>query len=272
MSAPSRLVHAHVYNPATPSLFIKGKKTDPAEYHTVSCSESARCELFARGQCAARTFMGAGCLYGRASTERGPTQRAKTFYEWVRDHKAEAEKIGSLAAPVERLARIADMIWLPYSFMDVVLTNDQHSRQKFVPVADFTAALIVRLCAARPMSLFGGEITDYQRKSVPLFVAHLSETYPDLLREAAPLSPRIQAILPTLTKVGRKAKLHTLRPSIGTFEGWTWDGTHMISADRRTFPPFTKFSATEMRITPAQNAVVTITDDAQVTPETVFED
>lgn len=37
-------------------------------------------------------------------------------------------------------------------------------------------------------------------------------------------------------------------------------------------PPFTKFDAQEMRILPSPDAVVTVTDNAQCSKETVFKD
>lgn len=267
------VIHAHVFDPTRPSLFVKRKASDHAEYHTVTCAASERCELFARKQCVARQFMGSGCPFGSAARETGPTQRARNFYTWISERQKTSNEIGYLDAPPDRLARVADFIWLPYSFMDVALAGLKHPN-RFVPIEAFTAELVARLCEARPRgSWYDVELHDYQRKSVPAFVAHLSESYPDLLREAAPLSDRIRAILPTLTKVGRKARLHTLRPGVGTFEGgWRWDGSHMVTTSRRDFPPFTKFDAQELRIQPGKDAVVTITDDGQVSPETVFED
>lgn len=268
-----KLVHAHVFNPTRPSLFVKRKASDPAEYHTVTCSASDRCELFARKQCAARQFMGWGCLFGSTHCERGPTQRAKNFYAWLGERRKQAEPVGYLDAPPMRLARVGDHVWLPYAHMGDVLERERKSMSPFVPLAEFAPALIVALANARPRGWLGDEIRAYQAESVPLFVAHLSESFPDLLAEAAPLSPRIRAILATLTKVGRKAKLSTLAPNVGTFEGgWTWDGTHMIATERKSFPPFTKFDAREVRILPGADAVVTVTDNAQVTPGTVFAD
>lgn len=271
MSA-GKLVHAHVFDPTRPSLFVKRKASDHAEYHTVTCSASDRCELFARRQCVARQFMGSGCLYGNAQREVGPTQRAKTFYTWLSERRRLAEHVGHLDAPPRRLARIADHIWLPYAHMGDILERIRGSKSPFVPQAEFTPTLIAALAGGRPLDWFGSEIRAYQRDVVPAFVAHLSEGYPDLLRETAALSPRVQAVLATLTKVGRKARLRTLRPNVGTFEGWTWDGVHLTSSDRASFPPFTKFGARELRILPAEDAVVTITDNAQVTADTVFED
>lgn len=266
------LIHAHVFNPAENQIFFKPKKSDPAEYRTVFCKQTEGCEVFKRGQCISRQFMGAGCPNGITSTIRGPTRMAKSFHTWVSEHKAKAKEIGYLEAPAIRISRVGDLIWLPYSFMDLALEGRRGSRSRFVPAAEFTPDLVSYLCSARPRSLFGDEIRDYQSKDVPLFIAHLSEGYADLLAEAAPLSARIREVMATLTKVGRKARLHTLKPNVGTFEGWTWDGAHMVSANRKNFPPFTGFNALEVRIVPGPNAEVKITDDGQVTPDTVFLD
>lgn len=259
------MIHAHIWNPAAPSIFVKAKKSDRAEFHTVTCSSSARCEVFARGECIARQFMGSGCLHGSAHVERGPTQRAGSFYTWLSEKRKAAEGVGTLKMPTDRLARVVNSIWLPYSHMDYVLEGFGEGKGRFLPVERFTADMIVRLCEARPQAYFGGEITPYQRTSIPLFIAHLSETFPALLAEAAPNSPRIQAVLSTLTKVGRKAKLVTLLP--GTIGGWTWDGTYMTTSE-----PGGKFEAREVRILPGPDAVVTVPSDAMVSPRTVFVD
>lgn len=269
------LVHAHVYDPMRGGLFHKPKKTEPAEFHTVDCSIPDTCPLRAQGKCVARQFMGGGCPFGRAQVTRGPTHRAKGFYPWMNSRREQAAAVGSLDAPPLRVVQIHNQVWLPYPHMTAARSGEARlmdRRSCWVPVEEFTPSFIAKLCEARPRAIFGGEIVDWQRESVPLFVAHLSESFPDLLREAAALSPRIRAIMATLTKVGRKALLRTLRPNVGTFEGWTWDGTHMITRERSAFPPFTKFGAQEVRILPSEGAEVKITDDAQVTPETVFLD
>lgn len=277
MSAePSKIVHAHVYDPAAPSFF-KSKRSDNAILFTVSCTQSHACELFARGECATRKVLGGVCLFGRQTQEGGPTQRARAYRQWVRDAKARHPGVGWLGHPTDKFARIADHIWLPYAHMDAAITGETRfmgdDRCRFIPVADFTPAFVAKLCGARPRAIFDySEITHYQQKSVPLFVSHLSEALPELLAEAAALSPRIRELTAALTKVGRKAKLSTVIPGIGLFEGWAWDGTRMVSAETARFPPFTKFDATEMSITPGPDAVVTITDDRQVGPDTVLVD
>lgn len=269
----AQLIHAHIFDPNRPSLFVKPRKSDPAEYYTVVCSESARCELFAQKTCAARNPLGGGCPFGSAHREIGPTRRAKNFYSWLSEHKEKANKIGYLDMPPERMARVADRVWLPYFAMNVALEGEGFEG-KFIPANQFTADLIARLCEACPRGGWFDElIRDYQRKTVPLFVAHLSESFPNLLAEAARSSPRTREILATLTKVGRTAKLATVVPNVGTFEGgWRWDGTHMVATERGAFPPFTKFNAAEVRIIPGADATVKITDNAQCGPNTVFMD
>lgn len=271
------LVHAHVYDPMQRDLFHKPKKTEPAEYHTVSCSIPDTCPLRAQGKCIARQFMGGGCQFGRAQVTRGPTYRAKGFRDWMRARREEAAKIGTLNAPPLRAVQIQNAIWLPYPHMNAARSGETRladRRSCWVSAEEFTPGFVAALCEARPRTIFNdGEIRAWQQESVPLFVAHLSESFPDLLSEAAAISPQIRAILPTLTKVGRTAKLATVVPNIGTFEdGWRWDGTHMIATDRKAFPPFTKFNATEVRIVPGPDATVKITDNAQCDANTTFVD
>jgi len=272
----AKLVHAHVYDPTVPNIFIKAKKSDPAEYHTVTCTMSDKCSLFAKRQCAARVLMGGGCVYGSVSRERGPIQRAKNFYDWIKARKESATKIGQLSAPPNKVALIGDMVWLPYAHMNIVLgcgaNMSQFTRAQFVPVAEFNADMVSRLCYGRPTGWSGDEITSYQKETIPLFISHLAEEFPELLAEASLISPKIGSVLASLTKVGRKAKLSTVKPDVGEFEGYTWDGVYMTCCDRKKTSAFTKFEAKEMRLLPGDNAVVVITDDAQVTPATVFID
>lgn len=278
-----KVIHAHVFNPRT-SLF-KSHRNDRAELHTITCGMSDRCEVYARGQCIARMFLQT-CRFGRAVTEQGPTPKAAKFNAWVGSAMARAKPIGTLDCATQKMARIGDHVWLPYAHIGLARSGN-HAMftigETFVPVEEFTADLVVRLCEARPQAMFGGEIRAYQSESVPKFVAHLVEMWPDLLREAAERSPRIREVLAASTKVGQKAKLSTVTPNVGLFNaglfnagstmsGWTWDGEFLTCATPRGFPPFTPFNAVEMRIRPGADATVVITDDAQVNANTVFED
>jgi hypothetical protein len=264
-------VDAFVFNPAQHPA---GKKGDRARLHTIACSAADRCELRARGQCTLRRPEGT-CQHGERQEVDGPTQRADNYYRWIQEQQEKAAKIGRLQPPPVKLAFIGDSVWLPYKFMSVVLDPAHFTPRgsTFVPVARYTPEFVARLCEARPRGfVVDGELLASYQRAVRLFVAHLSEARPELLAAAALLSPRIREILPTLTKVGRKALLRTVRPNVGDFEGWTWDGTHMATSSRSAMPASSPFGAQEMRVLPAEDAVVKIASDAQVGPDTVFVD
>ena len=125
----------------------------------------------------------------------------------------------------------------------------------------------------------GGEIKSYQDESVPLFLLHLREQFKELYEQLVETYPRAAEILSKHTNVGRKARLGSLTPNVGTFNEtssskveahWVWDGEYLTSVDKKTsFLIVYNFS--EIRIKPSLDAVVTITDEAQVNESTIFE-
>lgn len=277
-----KLIHSHVFDPNRGNLFYKPKATDHAEHTTIRCDASDRCEAFAAGKCIA-LGMFTGCPHGNYSKVEGPTKRARSCREWCQEREKVKPDNKRLEQPARKLMRIGDYIWLPYAHMDMALTGKPGIttswRDSFIPASSFDVALVVRLCAARPQALFGGEITNYQQESVPAFVQHLHEQFPDIAREAAALSPRVAELSRSMSKVGRKALLRTILPNVGLLREsagkpavWAWDGTAMTTSAKEALPPFTPFAATEIRIVPGPDAVAVITDDAQVSPETVFAD
>lgn len=276
----STLIYSSVFDPRETGLF-RTKANDRATHHTVACNASHRCEVFARRECIALQIF-SGCVHGFSNRENGPTKKARGCGEWVTERrKIKAEGEGRPLRPaVTKLSRVGDHVWIPYAHMDRLLSGKNawvsNWRDCFIKAEDFTVDLIVKLAEARPRSLMGDEITHYQREEVPKFVTHLSEVFPDLAREAAERSPRIQTILASITKVGRKALLWTIRPNVGLLKEssssetmWTWDGMSIFTSTR---VPFVPFNPTEVRVVPGPNAVAIITDDAQVGPDTVFVD
>lgn len=276
------LIHAHVYDPRTPNILIKSKATDRAEAFWVDCAEHGRCELHKRGQCAALRFFGT-CIYTRQRREEGPTKNSKGIGAWVAGKTAGFAEVGTLAPPTAKMARVGDYVWIPYIRTDSIRTGkpsllrDWHD--EFVPAAEFTVDLVARLCEAVPRSLMGDPITSYQREEVPKLVAHLVEVFPDMVAGVVERSPRARDILATLTRVGRKAKVWTLRPGVGLLSSgakepgrWAWNGQSLTCTDRAGFPPFTPFDAASVTIVPGPNACAYITDDAQVDANTVFVD
>ena len=272
-----KTIHAHIYDPSK-ALFFKPKANEKAELHTVTCNRSEDCGVFARGECIARQMF-SGCKYGRATRETGFTRRASKYRQWIKDAGERVQGVGQLRGATDKVSRVGDYVWLPYSHMASARTGQSNLVQSwsdnFVPAEEFTADMIVHLCEARPQALFGGEVTTYQRDSVPSFISHLAEEYPEMLTEAAERSERIRTLLCNLTKVGRKALLHTLIPNVGAFKGWVWDGTYLTATGKVAENVGTLYNpvkGTEVRILPVEDAEVVITDDGQVGPDTVFVD
>lgn len=265
----SKIVHFSLYNPKDPNPLFKASKSDRAIAYTVNCSESGRCQLFAKGQCAARGLFGS-CKYGRESREESPTPRAQGFYPWISAQNKKHEGVGHLKSATRKVAKIADSIWLPYSNVQDVLGINT----SFIPVDEFTPELIVRICEAQPRYSDGRRIVGYQDKVVPEMVSHFSEEFPELFAQAAATSPRIREVLSSISKVGRKALVHTLIPNVGVLEkGWKWDGEYVYIDDEATMRAATIFAfvvGPEIRIRPAADAVVVVTDDGQVGPDTIF--
>lgn len=190
--------------------------------------------------------------------EVGYTTRARGYYQWIGEARKKTTGIGTLSHPVAKIARVGNHIWLPYSHM-----NDALNKRDFIPAEEFTVDLIVKLVELVPRDWSSNPIRQYQAESVPSFVSHLQELYPDMLAQAAEKSEHLRKILASMTKVG---------PNVGSFDGWVWDGTHMITAEKKNMSAFFPFSPKEIRILPADAAVVTISDDAQVNSNTVFAD
>lgn len=272
MTTPARkIIHAHIYDPS--NTVFKPDGNARAKLSRIHCSHSDQCDLHAKGQCIVRGVF-ARCPHGSESWETGWTRRARKYHKWVNEAKAKVADVPRLACPPLKMARVGDYMYLPYGHMNMY--REGLWTNSFLPREHFTVEMIVALVEFRPRT-YGGEILSYQREKVPAFVRHLKELYPDMLAEAMRRSEHVWGMVDAITFVGRKALLRTVLPNVGTFkdmrrgaQAWVWDGTYMTCADKSDMPPFTPFDAAEMRILPGPDAVVTITDDAQVNEDTVF--
>ena len=276
-----KVIYAHVFNPKN-SLF-KSQRNDKAELFTVICSNSENCGLFQRGECCRIGTFGSRCPYGKKGHEVGFTPKARAFSDWIRKQETKYDYLPKppLKSAKKIMALIGDYVYLPYSFMN---SNKQvpfleHGNifsygSDFINKEDFTIDTIINICNYRPQALMGGTITDYQDKSIPLFLIHLKEKFPDLYTQLLEVYPLAAEIMATHTNVGRKARLGTLTPNVGTFNEkestWHWDGEYLTSTDKKTcFLIVSEFS--EIRIKPSLDVIVTISDDGQVNENTVFE-
>ena len=140
--------------------------------------------------------------------------------------------------------------------------------------AEFISKKIINFT---PYALLGGRIKDYQDKEVPKFLLWLKQLDNALYEEVKEMNPTHSGFV-AMTNVGRKAILQTLNPNIGTFKNihggiWTWDGEYLSSNNTHgSFMLIETRDIQECRLKPKGNAVVKVSDEAQVNGNTEFID
>lgn len=272
------IIDVSIYDP-TKSLF-KSKASEPAECRIYLCSNKDNCSLYKINKCIQKNFFVFGCPYGKVNYEKGPTKRARTFFSWLSERKTKYNNtLSVLSSPESVLAKVGEYFYLPYPHMflnlDVPVLGKAtilSSGRPFVHENDFNVNLIIQLLNHRPQSLFGGEITSYQKKELPLFLKHLSEQHPEMFKQVSSVVD-IKKYIDTFTNIGRKALLSSLLS--GTIiekdqENWLWDGEYLTSSN--SYLAFTPVTFTErfVKIKPVKNAVIKITNENQVCEGIVF--
>jgi hypothetical protein len=231
------------------AVFFK-TKNDHAECKRIDCSLH-ECPLREKGQCAKIAVLGVGaCPYGHIFFEKGPTKKARGFVSWIEKRKEEYKGIPTLKYPANKIAFIGDYVYLPYSHMDMNkgVPFLEHSSlfvsgKPFVKKDFWTLDTVLKIITFRPMALMGGEITSYQKESVPLFLEHLREEDKGMWEELIKVSPNLDK---PPVYIGRKALLHTLNfPIEWTEENskygypvtWKWDGKVLTTDSKHIYSP-----------------------------------
>jgi hypothetical protein len=283
-----KLIAARVYDPHEPSFFGKSKANERAEYITIECANSD-CPLLKMGQCVMTGILGPKCPYGFKRHEQGPTKRAAKFWEFVSDKKKLAKEVGwNVSYAADKIAFIGDYIYLPYSFANghnsplpfLQKGGFMVSGSDFIKREDWTLDFVLKFIAYRPHAMFGGEITDFQTKSVPKFLAHLREVDPDMWQQLIAVRPEYDT---TPNYVGRKALIRTLASPltirvvkhVSYPVDWEWNGktlkTKSVHAYGSTWGGM-EAKAIELELEPQANASVVVADNSWVTADTVFVD
>lgn len=269
MSEGMEQISAWIYDP-TKSLF--GDKSDKAAILKVFCSRKSECDVFSKcNSCLLTSGLGS-CKYGRKTRKEGFTRRARNFHGWMSERREEnKEYIGSLKSlkAFNRVFLIGDHFYLPYSHMTTgTFGTGCPLDSKWTQRDEVTTELLCKICEARPRSISGDEIKSYQEKEVPKFIFDLHTFYPDVF---AKLPPEQQARIDGMSFVGRKADITTCNPSEMIFakKSWTWDGK-VLTGGSLIFAPCK--GQQKITIIPEKGEAVTITDNAQVGPDTEFLD
>lgn len=270
---------AWVYNPAN-SIF-KRKKSEKAIGHILTCKCHEKCALYAKGNC---VEFDNRCPYGNLTSTTGYSRMSVKFGSWINKFKEmHAEACAATLRQPKKLEYFMDMVYVPILFLNlnenIEFIDGKGAFSIAKPILkreDFSATFISeQILNFKPYAIFGGVITDYQKKEVPKFLTWLKELDPDLFEEVKAMNPDHPAFS-GITNVGRKAILQTLNPNVGTFTDihngvWTWDGEYLYSKNSHfSFTLIDNHETEECRLKPNRNVVVTVSDDAQVNDSTEF--
>lgn len=279
-SYKTKVINAVVTDPAS-----IGYKKDRAECELIKCSHSDKCDLYKKGQCSFVSTMGwERCPYGTVQREQGFTAKSGKYQTWINSKEEEySDVLRKLKGHSQYIAKVGDYVFLPYSFItlneSVPFLKHSSAFVKGLPFLhkdQFTMKVVKNICEFKPQALMGGEIKDYQKKSVPLFLKHLSESMPGFFSQLILEYPRAAKVVESFSNIGRKALIKTLTPNVGIFiesgkYKWTWNGTYLISKDYNSFLlPIN--DVIEHRIEPSDRSAIKVTDEGQVNSSTVFLD
>lgn len=261
-------VHAHVYDPTGISLF-KPPANARAKSFAITCDMAGACDAFKSGHCIRLRLSFGGsdfCKYGQMSVQTGVTKKARSFYYWISKERDRLKDYPKAKRAPDRIFKIGDYWNLPYAFMAKSWAGSNYPLEsEWVHSDNMSVETLSRIVNGKPRAALGGVLGEYQSKSVPKFLEDVRRNYPelwDLIPEDA--KQRVKAT----SHIGRKAVLATCAPS--AFDGWDWDGATLSggTVNSLSLPA----DAAHIAITPKPGATIKITDNSQVTDETVFVD
>lgn len=267
---------------------IFGGREKPLEASVISCNKHNECSFFKNGQClAVRAAFSPSCKFGSERTVRGYTSRAQKYRKFKSEWQGH-EQYNKLSYPPTKLGVIGDQVVFPYPYTRLEETETGFKVKdpsfgnsiSYVNIEKFTTDLIYKICAFRPQAMMGGEISDYQKKTVPLFLAHLEEVLPEKYAKFIKAYPKFAN---KIDHVGRKAILKTIKPTVIYKKSrqypelnstWYWDGETLIykSGFVSSFSVIKNYEIEEIKLKPSDTTVVEITSNDQVDENTVFVD
>lgn len=266
---------------------IFGGKETPLEVDVISCDKANLCSFYKEGSCLkVRSFNSSGCKIGTKRKVKGYTRRANKYSEFKEKWNSHPE-YNKLVYPKRGLGVIEDNVVFNFPYVSFSIENDRvllldpwkNSETNLIPKELFTTDLIYKLVNFKPRSLMGGVITDYQKEEVPAFIANLSQLLPDAYSEFIKEYPEYDK---EIDHVGRRAKLYSINPSViihkvnHSKEEWNWDGEYLTlinpSKPKCNVHVIRDFTLESLVIKPSENSVITVSDNDQVSKDTIFID
>ncbi|MBP1308885.1 hypothetical protein JOD82_001905 [Paenibacillus sp. 1182] len=280
------VIHVELYGGK--GLF--GGREQPLEASVIRCDKYKSCSYYENNQCLkVRSIGGSTCRFGQEDTVRGYTSKAKKYHQFKRSWK-DHEQYRKLGKPSAKLGHIDNFVVFPYPYIHIKEQEDGEikisdpllfsDKTAFIPWDKFTPELIHRICSFRPEAVMGGEIMEYRRKIVPMFIAHLKEVIPEKYDEFIANHAEFDV---KMDYVGRTALLRTIKPSLVHYESnnypelneeWMWDGEYLTfkAGHIHKFNITSNYTVEEVKIKPSDKSTIKISSNDQVTSKTVFID
>lgn len=276
----AELINVTVYEPHN-ALF--GNKNDKAEASYFYCEKSTCCDYLESNTCMNVGAMGRPCPYGTRRVAHGFTRRARKYRSWISGHKDKnKDMLYKLNGAPKRIAEVGDEFVLPYPFMTMnekvpfkVKGGGFSDGQPFILKSELTSEMIKEICSYRPQAMMGGEIKDYQDKSVPKFLKDLSDYYPEIYSSAINLTPELASRVDGYSYIGREAIVSTLKPGCVVKEkrcSWVWDGEYLISDNYDMLFAITKYDEIFVKVKPKAGQSIKVTSNDQICETTEFSD
>jgi len=268
---------------------IFGGKETPLEADIIYCDKYNNCSYYKNEQCLnVRSFLSSRCKFGRVQNVKGYTSRAMKYHAFNSEWRGH-EKYNKLKYPPTKLGLIEDLVVFPYSYVYIEQLEDGELEIKnpnfykelaFIDYGKFTVDFIYKICTFKPRAIMGEEIKNYQKETVPLFLAHLKEIMPDKYNE---FKNKHSNLVKEVNYIDRKALIKTIKPSTVYYksrsypqfnEEWYWDGEFLIYVKGYVseFNVIKDYEVDGIKIKPSDKSIVYISNNEQVTEETIFVD
>ena len=270
------------------SLF--SKRELPLEADIIYCDKYDKCSYYSQGKCLrVRNIRNNYCMFGECVSKKGFTHRSKKYADFK--SKYENSKVYNSLRSVNlndgALGVIDEFVTLSYPHLYITSElalddpwKNNSYRSFFIPKNLFTVEFIYKICTFRPNALYGGEIDEFRKEVVPLFLAHLKEVMPILYDE---FINKYKKFDKPINYIGRKAILKTTNPFMIEDKSekypdlkskWYWDGQYLIYKEGYSgvSSVINSFEVDELKLRPADNAFVIIVDNRQVNKNTIFID
>lgn len=210
-------------------------------------------------------------------SEEGFTRRAKNYGKLVRPYEEEFPELkNNLSSIKHNLKKYGDYVYIRLSFLDNLRNpfkaDNFFETYNFIKLENFTVTNILKLLDFHPQAMFGGEISDYQEKEIPMFLHELKVEFPEIYQQLLQCSSKVKKFNDSITYIDKTAYLATLSPGqvelrLGFIDSqiFYWDGkvlSNKITAYDK--------SQIEQIIKPSIDTTVKIKDNSTVNSNTKF--